>query len=491
MVQLLLDAKASINAQREDGKTPLLIACSRGLIQVVKRLVELKADVKAVDSQGHGPLHLACLHGHLNMIKYLVENYKIEIEAFTKQDKTGKKALNLAREVGQPDLVSYVERAIVDDKKMTKSRLCTFDKESVREWLWATQTKSRIESSVIQMLYDAEFDGHNLLSLARDPKMREVIPQLKSVQWMTIRRFLKPFLESDSVHTTSRVSFGRLKVFAREDVNLKDEKVLGRGAFGYALLVRVAGLNKPVVLKRDYYPTMSVKSLHAIDQTGSHPNILRIIGFVTLANDVCIITEYCAKGSLIDLARANKIEPSDKVLLGYAKPITHGLLHLHSTGIVHRDLRAVNILVHSNGRVVIADYGLSRTVPTTTMFNKDENDQPLPERWMAPECLRDNKHTYKGDIWSLGVVLYELLTRGGSPYHAEMKYRYWKHICARVINGSIRLIDESFGDRFEREGLSPPSRVIEIAKLCLEFDVKKRPDARMVLQLVEQAMSSV
>eukprot|EP00954_Amorphochlora_amoebiformis_P028430 1391650-Amorphochlora_amoeboformis.AAC.1 len=284
----------------------------------------------------------------------------------------------------------------------------------------------------------------------------------------------------------ARGTFGRLKVFSREDVNLKDAKELGRGAYGYALLVSVNGLADQVVLKRNYYPVKSLKSLNAIDQMGTHPNILEIIGCVTLDSDKCVISEYCAKGSLFDLAHEKKIDRSDEILLSYAKPIANGLMHLHSRDIVHRDLRAANIFVHYNGRVVIGDYGLSRKLPSTMKYYKGVNNLPLPERWVAPECLRDKEYTFKGDIWSLGVTIYELLTCGRAPY---AEWKDWEGKARPgVIDGSIRLIGEGFDDMFKQKGLSVPSRVIGIAKKCLDFNEKRRPDARQLLELVEYVM---
>eukprot|EP00954_Amorphochlora_amoebiformis_P010548 824341-Amorphochlora_amoeboformis.AAC.1 len=67
-------------------------------------------------------------------------------------------------------------------------------------------------------------------------------------------------------------------------------------------------------------------------------------------------------------------------------------MHLHSRGVIHRDLRADNILIHSNGRVVIGDYGLSRKLPSTKNYYKDVSSLPLPEHWMAPECLQHKKY---------------------------------------------------------------------------------------------------
>eukprot|EP00954_Amorphochlora_amoebiformis_P029422 1393137-Amorphochlora_amoeboformis.AAC.1 len=269
----------------------------------------------------------------------------------------------------------------------------------------------------------------------------------------------------------------------------QDTKRLGSGNYGYAVLVKISGLPKPVVLKRNRKPMESYKCLYAIDQMGTHANLLNVIGYVTLDNDICLISEYCEKGSLEELARAKKIAPTDSVVLSYAKSIASGLLHLHAKDIVHRDLRAANILVHNDGRVVIADYGLSRKLPAFQSYYRTEIGLAVPERWVAPECLRTNRYTYKGDIWSFGVTLYELLTRGDLPYwkpgNAPYYEQGWKKIRSRVLDGTIRLIDEKFVERFDGDA---PTKAIEIANRCLQFDENIRPNSRRVLEMVKDAM---
>jgi len=442
--------------------------------------------LETADSNGYKPLHLACSNRHLNLAKFLVGECKANIEAVNKQGET---ALSLAREGGKPDIVSYVEAATVKDVKMTKSLLVRLDKGLIRAWLLATQSTSKISKKAIDFFYTNDVDGEILDHLVSSGTDLETQCQdLNIGDRVKVRRFIRPLVNTikQPEHKDIRGTFRRLKVFDRGDVNLKDAKDLGRGTYGYALLVSVAGFADPVVLKRNYYPVKSLKSLNAIDQMGTHPNILEIIGCVTLDSDKCVISEYCAKGSLFDLAHEKKIDRSDEILLSYAKPIANGLMHLHSRDIVHRDLRAANIFVHYNGRVVIGDYGLSRKLPSTMKYYKGVNNLPLPERWVAPECLRDKEYTFKGDIWSLGVTIYELLTCGRAPY---AEWKDWEGKARPgVIDGSIRLIGEGFDDMFKQKGLSVPSRVIGIAKKCLDFNEKRRPDARQLLELVEYVM---
>ncbi|GAB5364355.1 hypothetical protein AAMO2058_000962700 [Amorphochlora amoebiformis] len=289
-------------------------------------------------------------------------------------------------------------------------------------------------------------------------------------------------------HTDNlRGTFGRLKIFHENDVHITD-KVVGKGSYAYAVLATVTGVPGQVVVRRNLKPLKSWKSLNAIDKMGPHPNILRILGCVTLdGTDLCVISELCERGNLLELSRNGEIKPSDAVLLGYAKSIALGLVHLHRNQIIHRDLRAANILVHSDGRVVIADFGLSRKLSDSPYY-QGSSDQAMPERWMAPECLRNQRYTFKGDIWSFAVMLYELLTCGCSPYYVEVGRRDWSTVRTGVIEGSIRLFDDNFGEDFDLKGASKPTKVISLAKDCMVFNEEKRPDARWVLGRVEQGI---
>ncbi|GAB5367664.1 hypothetical protein AAMO2058_001250200 [Amorphochlora amoebiformis] len=451
------------------------------------------------DDHGHSPLHVACLERNLSKVKCLVEEDKMDVKAVNKR---GKSALALARDWGHTEIETYIEGVIVSDAKITESALGTFDKKLMRAWLVFTQSTSGLDSSVIEKLYGEGIGGRSFLCLARDREKRKDFPCLKPGEWLNIQEFVKASFESDRIvnqkllnYTESqppidafRGTFGRLKVFDRKNVNLKDAKEIGRGTYGYALLVTVAGLADPVVLKRNYHPVNSWKSYHAIDEMGTHPNILNIIGVVTIDSDICILSEYCAKGSLKKLVMEGKIEPSDKVLLEYIEPIVNGLIHLHQKGIIHRDLRADNILVHSNGLVVIADYGLSRKLHFASYYKIVLEDN-LPRPWMAPECLQSNECTFKGDVWSLGVTIYELLTRGDKPYAVELKDTVWKKVLDGIIDRSISLIDGSFSDRFKGASFPVPWKVIQIARECLDVDEKRRPCARGVLQRVREERS--
>jgi serine/threonine protein kinase len=158
-----------------------------------------------------------------------------------------------------------------------------------------------------------------------------------------------------------------------------------------------------------------------------HKNILQLKGVVTAHGPTLIVTEFAEKGSLDNYLRDNQISMKTKV--HFAKQIAEGMANLN--GFVHRDLAARNILVMQDGTLKIGDFGLSR------QLNLDKEEYVsttglIPVRWAAIEALNFRKFTAKSDVWSYGIVLYEIWTRASLPYG-----RKWSnmHVIEEVDKG--------------------------------------------------------
>ena len=102
-------------------------------------------------------------------------------------------------------------------------------------------------------------------------------------------------------------------------------------------------------------------------------------------------------------------------LIKYCAQIANGMKFLHSKKICHRDLAARNILVDENKVAKIADFGLARDIQDGYYY-KRKTEMKVPVKWMAPETLFDLKVYPNSDVWSFGILMWEIFTLGGNPY---------------------------------------------------------------------------
>lgn len=150
--------------------------------------------------------------------------------------------------------------------------------------------------------------------------------------------------------------------------------------------------------------------------TLQHPNVVHLLGFCI--SPPCLAVEYCPRGSLYEvLAQANTDNERAKRLtwtrrLRMAKDVAAGLLHLHSRSppILHRDVKSLNILVTTDLTLKVADMGLSKLAEEVQGGSKVSTGGGANPRWLAPEVLNGKKPSMESDLFSFGVVLWELLT---------------------------------------------------------------------------------
>jgi predicted Ser/Thr protein kinase len=148
-----------------------------------------------------------------------------------------------------------------------------------------------------------------------------------------------------------------------------------------------------------------------------HPNLVQTFGVSTDGPNSCIILEYCGGGSLDGFVFNKQQTITDAQRKEYALKIAYGLLHLHNNHIVHRDLAARNILLTNDRQPKISDFGMSRIVRDQAAKGKTKTSFG-PIRWMAPESLKDRSYSTKSDVWSYGILLWELAA-GREPHDEE------------------------------------------------------------------------
>ncbi|EOA29952.1 hypothetical protein CARUB_v10013056mg [Capsella rubella] len=140
-----------------------------------------------------------------------------------------------------------------------------------------------------------------------------------------------------------------------------------------------------------------------------HPNVLLFMGAVTSPHRLCIVSEFLPRRSIFRLLQRSKSKLDWRRRIHMALDIARGMNYLHrcSPPIIHRDLKSSNLLVDRDWTVKVADFGLSRIKHETYLTTKSGKGTP---QWMAPEVLRNESSDEKSDIYSFGVVLWELAT---------------------------------------------------------------------------------
>lgn len=151
-----------------------------------------------------------------------------------------------------------------------------------------------------------------------------------------------------------------------------------------------------------------------------HQNVLSLIG-VTLNSLPNLILPFMAKGDLLTYLRDPINDLCVKNILDFAIGIADGMTYLSSIKFVHRDLAARNCMLDEDLTIKVSDFGLSREVCAYTAYYSQQK-KALPVRWMAPESLQKGKFTLESDVWSFGVVVWELFTRGAIPYETVQNW---------------------------------------------------------------------
>ncbi|XP_071834262.1 uncharacterized protein [Apostichopus japonicus] len=187
-----------------------------------------------------------------------------------------------------------------------------------------------------------------------------------------------------------------------------------------------------------------LQEIQMMKHLGYHPNVVCLIGCCTVMDPVCLVVETCPQGDLKKylltsrskiLARLKEenLEIDDLLtsadLLSFARQITMGMEYLSQKGYVHRDLAARNVLVSDNKSLKIADFGLTRYIYEERQYVGKKGAR-IPVKWMSIEAIIDGVYTTESDVWSFGVILYEIITLGGEPYPGIVNRDLPKMLCS-------------------------------------------------------------
>ncbi|VDN52411.1 unnamed protein product [Dracunculus medinensis] len=204
--------------------------------------------------------------------------------------------------------------------------------------------------------------------------------------------------------------------------------------------------------------------------------IVKLYGVVSDGQPVLVVMELMKKGNLRDYLRSrrpgaeenrdNLPIPSHSEYVRWACQIADGMAYLESLKFCHRDLAARNCMVSEDDSVKIGDFGMARDIYYHEYY-KPTGKRLMPVRWMAPESLKDGKFTMKSDVWSYGIVLYEMLTLAQQPYSGISNEDVFNYIgvSRRILTRPTGCPDFWYGLMVE----------------CWKYDPRDRPDFVQIL----------
>ncbi|XP_020582074.1 serine/threonine-protein kinase HT1-like [Phalaenopsis equestris] len=198
-----------------------------------------------------------------------------------------------------------------------------------------------------------------------------------------------------------------------------------------------------------------------------HPNIVRFIGACRKQMVWCIVTEYAKGGSVRQflMRRQNRSVPL-KIAVRQALDVARGMAYVHGLGFIHRDLKSDNLLICGDKSIKIADFGVARIEVQTEGMTPETGTY----RWMAPEMIQHRPYTQKVDVYSFGIVLWELIT-GMLPFQNMTAVQ----AAFAVVNKGVRPIIPS----------ECPAALGEIMTHCWDANPDVRPPFSEIVKMLE------
>ncbi|CAF3374182.1 unnamed protein product [Rotaria socialis] len=477
----------------DDGYTPYDLAIKQGGSEVAQKLAEIpsKPAVSRRSSYYHGSLSNNQMRAILNYFKNNDGYFFVRQSSSVQDDyaisiiwqnnlvhvKLHKKNFNSYYFEDRLHYHESLEHAIDYFVKIYKSVVKPLSLDAAK-LAYASETSSsvsqRLLTSTSKIFKPSNQSSHESPNINTSATIAEAHPFSKS-RPQNVHNKQKMALTIEKRLVNPLVN--KKVVIIREE-QLTIGKLLGEGNFGKVYAGEYQdehGSVYPVALKvlkasMDSRSKEEMKKEAFVMKELTHPCIVRLYGVSQSRklNSTLMVQELLSMGSLVDYLKTHVKNQMRPLFSLWVTQIVHGMAYMEKKHFIHRDLAARNILMQSNSRIKISDFGLSRSVDSSDYYVQ-QSDTPIPIAWYAPESLFHAKFTSKSDVWSFGVTMWEIYTCGQFPYGSMPN----EEICQYL----------SCNGRLQRPS-SCSSTVYEIMLRCWAFNAHDRPSFGDLLKVL-------
>ncbi|XP_066594620.1 tyrosine-protein kinase Fer isoform X1 [Prorops nasuta] len=324
-----------------------------------------------------------------------------------------------------------------------------------------------------QIVLSVCWDGHKhfIVQTTSEGHFRFEGPSFPSIQELIKHQWMS------GLPVTSRSGAILKTPIFRERWELNNDDVIllekiGRGNFGDVYKAQLKPCKTEIAVKTCKV-TLPDEQKRKFLQEGrilkqyDHPNIVKLIGICVQKQPIMIVMELVPGGSLLTYLRKNSNNIVQREQLRMCKDAAAGMRYLESKYCIHRDLAARNCLVGVDSIVKISDFGMSREEEE---YIVSDGMKQIPIKWTAPEALNFGKYTSLCDVWSYGVLMWEIFSKGGTPYSG-------------MSNSQAREKIDS-GYRMPAPN-GTPEEIYRLMLRCWEYEPEKRPHFDQIYTVVE------
>lgn len=262
---------------------------------------------------------------------------------------------------------------------------------------------------------------------------------------------------------TAGLSYGKLVINPSELTRVQE---IGSGQFGVVYLgywlektkVAIKTIREGAMSEEDFIE--EAKVLMKL----SHPKLVQLYGVCFENTPICLVFEFMEHGCLSDYLRSQRGSFSKETLLGMCLDVCEGMAYLEQNSVIHRDLAARNCLVGESQVVKVSDFGMSRIVLDDQYTSS--TGTKFPVKWSAPEVFSYSNYSTKSDVWSFGVLMWEVFSEGKMPYENRTNGEV-----VEEINAGFRLYKPKLASK----------AIYEVMSHCWSMRKEDRPSFSLLL----------